>query len=55
MLLAARKSGRFAELMPHGWSDAVTKVTKMLSFWRRESGDVEDRLNVLRHLLHSLA
>jgi hypothetical protein len=41
--------------MPDGWEAAVAKVMTMLGFWKEESRDVMDRLQVLETLVGVVA
>lgn len=50
VLLAAARCPELGPLMPGGWEQAVAKVMTMLGFWKGESGDVMDRLQVLEAL-----
>lgn len=54
ILLGAARTEKLTLLMPEGWREAVGKVIEMLRFWRRESKDVEDRLQLIETLLDGL-
>lgn len=54
ILLGAARTEKLTLLMPEGWRVAVGKVIEMLRFWRRESKDVEDRLQLIEVLLDGL-
>lgn len=51
VLLAAARCPELAPLMPVGWEEAIVKVMIMLGFWKDESRDVMDRLQVLETLV----
>jgi hypothetical protein len=51
VLLAAARCSEIAHLMPIGWEEAVMKVVTMLGFWKDESRDVKDRLEILETLV----
>jgi hypothetical protein len=50
VLLGAARRERLRPLMPERWTQAVEKVKGMLRFWRRESRDLDDRLQLLEIL-----
>lgn len=50
VLLAAARCVDLGPLMPEGWEQAVSKVMTMLGFWKGESRDVMDRLQILETL-----
>lgn len=54
VLVGARISLRLSGLLPLGWEAAVWKVVDMLRFWKDESRDVLDRLQVLEGLMEGL-
>ena len=55
VLLAAARCAELVALMPEGWEAAVAKVMTMLGFWKEESRDVMDRLQVLETLVGVVA
>ncbi|KAJ5889302.1 hypothetical protein N7504_010112 [Penicillium tannophilum] len=50
VLLAAERSVYLVHLLPLGWEEAVIGVTKMLKFWKDESRDVFEMLEILQAL-----
>ncbi|RVX74863.1 hypothetical protein B0A52_01140 [Exophiala mesophila] len=54
ILLAAARTQKLTLMMPDRWRQAVEKVIEMLRFWRRESRDLEDRLQLIELLLRQL-
>lgn len=55
VLLGAVRSPELSALLPTEWESAVYKVTAMLRFWKDESREVQDRLDILETLLRNLA
>jgi hypothetical protein len=55
VLLGAARSPELSALLPIGWETAVYKVTAMLSYWKDESREVQDRLDILETLLKEVA
>ena len=55
VLLAAARCPELAPLMPEVWEEAIAKVMTMLSFWKDESKDVMDRLQILEKLVNAVA
>ena len=51
VLLAAGRCVELAGFLSLGWKEAVLDVTRMLAFWKDESGDILEMLNVLQILL----
>lgn len=51
VLLAAVRRVELAGFLPLGWEEAVLEVTRMLDFWKEDSRDVSEMLNILRTLL----
>lgn len=51
VLLAAGRCVELAGFLSLGWKEAVLDVTRMLAFWKDESGDILEMLNVLQTLL----
>jgi hypothetical protein len=54
VLLGAARSPGLTDLLPPDWQQAIHKVTNMLSYWKDESRDVLDRLQILEKLLVSV-
>ncbi|KAH6961966.1 hypothetical protein BKA56DRAFT_598147 [Ilyonectria sp. MPI-CAGE-AT-0026] len=52
LLLAAARSS-LNDMLPSEWKVAVTKVTELLRYWKDETLDAGDRLNILEALLTS--
>jgi hypothetical protein len=55
VLLATARCSDLVSLMPEGWEEAVAKVMAMLGFWKGESRDVMDRLQILETLVGVVA
>jgi hypothetical protein len=55
VLLGAARSPELSALLPIGWETAVYKVTVMLGYWKDESREVQDRLDILETLLKGVA
>ncbi|OBT39636.1 hypothetical protein VE00_09758 [Pseudogymnoascus sp. WSF 3629] len=55
VLLATARCSDLVSLMPEGWEEAVAKVMAMLGFWKGESRDVMDRLQILETLVGGVA
>ena len=53
VLLAAVRRVELASFLPLGWEEAVLDVARMLDFWKNESRDVSEMLNILRTLLET--
>lgn len=51
LLLAASRASHVRHLLPHNWQNAVGKVVNMLRFWRHESEDIANRLNLIEAML----
>lgn len=51
VLLAAARSVDLTSFLPLGWKEGVVDVTKMLEFWKDESRDVREMLNIVRTIL----
>jgi hypothetical protein len=54
VLLAAARSPQLHSRLPFGWEMAIGKVIGMLNYWREESRDVLDRLDILEALMSGL-
>lgn len=55
VLLGAARSPQLSALLPNGWERSVQQVMAMLTFWKDESHDVKDRLQVLEALMAGLS
>jgi hypothetical protein len=53
LLIAAGRSPYVRYLLPETWQTAVGKVINMLRFWRHESEDVADRLNLIEAIANA--
>ena len=53
VLLAANRVEKVRASLPEEWKTSVGKVVEMLTFWRRESRDVEDRLRLVERMWRS--
>jgi hypothetical protein len=51
VLLAAARCVELVGFLSPGWKGAVLDVTRMLTFWTDESGDISEMLDVLRTML----
>ena len=51
VLLAARNTPDLWQFLPEQWEEKVQKVIALLSFWKDESKDAGDRLEVLNKLM----
>jgi hypothetical protein len=54
VLLAAAHSPHICSRLPVGWEIAIYKVITLLNFWKEESRDVWDRLDILETLMRDL-
>jgi hypothetical protein len=55
VLLGAARLPELSALLPVGWETAVYKVAMMLSYWKDESREIQDRLDILETLLKDVA
>jgi hypothetical protein len=55
VLLAAARTPTVYHLLPTSWETAVHKVIDMLTFWKDDSRDVLDRLQIIEKLISSPA
>ncbi|KAJ5747659.1 uncharacterized protein N7511_009355 [Penicillium nucicola] len=55
VLLAAERSADLVHLLPLGWEEAILEVTRMLKFWKDESSDVLEMLDIVHILINSRA
>jgi hypothetical protein len=51
ILLAAARCVELVGFLSPGWKEAVLDVTRMLTFWKDESGGISEMLDVLRTML----
>lgn len=51
VLLAAARCVELVGFLSPGWKEAVLDVTRMLTFWKDESGGISEMLDVLRTML----
>jgi len=55
VLLAATRCAELQKYMPIAWEESVLHVTRMLRFWKDETRDVGEMLNIVETLLGSRA
>ena len=54
VLLAARGCPETEDLLPPGWTEAVTSAIEMLFYWQDEAGDAGDRQQILMELMNEV-
>ncbi|KAJ6099788.1 hypothetical protein N7467_001323 [Penicillium canescens] len=55
VLLAAERCANLVHLLPLGWEETIFDVAKMLKFWKDESSDVHEMLDILQTLMNARA
>lgn len=53
VLIAGARSG-LGYLLPANWEASVKSTMNLLRYWKEETGDIRDRLNILEGLMRDI-